>query len=268
MIRNLTRAAAALPLGAFALSVLPATFADAAVNYEADWGISASCEGGYSWLLSFENQGANSVNIKFATDEGDFEISGVPANSVHQMVVQGAEGLPSTVRLFINDTEVDSESTPLVDCIVDGDPFSEIEIVCPAPGSDEDIYVDYTLGVEGTATKFGWKTPDGSEDSDTISNSVVHVTHKVEQGQIIDVWVWDEGDNSVLATMIDTVDCLPDEVIDEVIEEDTPSGGSEGSSGQLPETGNGTLLAALAAGLTALGAGALRLSRRQAAISE
>jgi hypothetical protein len=265
MIRTLTRAAAALPLGAFALGVLPFGTTHAAANYEAEWGIAASCNGGHNWLLSFDNQGATPINVEFVTDEGDSEEVTVPGHTVHQLAVQGIEGLASTVRLLVNGTEVDSESTPLVDCLVDGDPFAEIEIVCPAPGSDEDIFVEYTMGVEGTATKFGWKTPDGGEDGQTISNWVDHVTYKVEQGQTIDVWVWNRDDNnSVLASLIDTVACPTEQVV----EEDTPSSDDQGSAGQLPETGRGTTVAWLAAALTALGAAGLRLSRRQVTAAE
>lgn len=269
MIRKLTRAAAALPLGAFALTALPFGSAHAAQNISVDFGMAASCTDGYHWLLTVTNEGSESFEVKFAVDGGASTTFTLGAGQNQQPKVPAEEGFPSTVRLFINDVEYDSESTSgVVDCINDGDVYAKISIVCPDQGSDEDIYVDYEFGAPGTGAKIDYYTPDGGISDVIISDEVVHRTHKVSQGDIVDVWAWDVTDNDkVLASMIDTVDCP----VDEVIEEDTPSGGGQGgqgSSGQLPETGNGATVAWFAAALTVLGAGAMRVSRRQAIAGE
>ncbi len=269
MIRNLTRAAAALPLGAFVLGVLPfgSTFA-AARTSRPTWASPPRATDGYHWLLAIDNEGSDSFDVKFAVDGGESTTFTLGAGENQHPKVPAVEGLPSTVRLFINDVEYDSESTSgVVDCITDGEVYADISIVCPDQGSDQDIFVDYEFGAPGTGAKIDYSTPDGGISDVIISDEVVHRTHKVSQGDAVDVSAWDVTDNNkVLATFKATVDCPVDEVI--VVEEDTPSDGSEGSSGQLPETGNGATVAWFAAALTVLGAGAQRLSRRQVAISE
>ena len=175
--------------------------------------------------------------------------------------------IQSVVLSLCRDVEYDPEATSgVVDCINDGEVYAKISIVCPDQGSDQDSFVDYEFGAPGTGAKIDYYTPDGGISDVIISDEVVHRTHKVSEGDVVEVSAWDVTDNDkVLATFEETVDC-PD---DEVIEEETPSSDDEqGSSGQLPETGNGATVAWFAAALTVLGAGALRLSRRQAAISE
>lgn len=266
MIRKLTRAAAALPLGAFCLGVLPFGTTHAAANISPEFDMAASCTDGYHWLLTVTNDGTESFEVKFAVDGGASTTFTLAAGQNQQPKLPAKEGFASTVRLFINDVEYDSESTAgVVDCITDGEVYAKISIVCPEQGSDEDIYVDYEFGAPGTGAKIDYYMPDGGIADVIISDEVVHRTHKVSQGDIVDVSAWDVTDNDkVLATMIDTVDCP----VEQVVEEDTPSNDDQGSAGQLPETGNGATIAWLAAALTAVGAAGLRLSRRQVTAAE
>ncbi len=266
MIRKLTRTIAALPLGAFVFGVLPFGSTHAAQNISADFGMAASCTDGYHWLLTITNEGSQSFDVKFAVDGGESITFTLGAGQNQQPKVPADEGFPSTVRLFINDVEYDSESTSgVVDCIDDGDVYAKISIVCPDQGSDQDIFVDYEFGAPGTGAKIDYNLPDVGISDVLISDEVVHRTYKVEQGQSIDVSVWDVTDNDkVLATLVDTVDC-PSE---EVVEEETPSSDDQDSSGQLPETGSGTVLAWVAAALTAAGVGALHTSRRRVTAAE
>lgn len=262
-IRTLARAAAALPLGAFALGMLPFGTTHAAANVSVDFGMSASCtDGNYHWLLSVTNEGTESVEVKFAVDGGESLTFALGVGENQQPKVPAEEGFLSTVRLFINDVEYDSESTAnVVDCVFDGDVYATVSIVCPEQGSNQDIYVDYEFGAPGTGAKIDYYTPDGAIYDAIISNEVVHRTHKVSQGDIIDVSAWDVTDgNKVLATFIDTVNCP---VQAEEVPGDDNSADSEGSAGSLPDTGSETTLAWLAAAATLLGAGALRLSRRE-----
>ena len=273
LISTLARAAAALPLGAFALGMLPFGTTHAAATVSVDFGMSASCaDGNYHWLLSVTNEGTESVEVRYAVDGGESLTFTLGVGENQQPKVPSKEGFPSTVRLFINDVEYDSEATSgVVDCLYDGDVYATISIVCPEQGSNQDIYVDYEFGAPGTGAKVDYYTPDGAIYDAIISDEVVHRTHKVSQGDIIDVSAWDVTDgNKVLATFIDTVNCptSAEEVPGDDSDSNDDAGGdngadSEGSAGSLPDTGSETTLAWLAAAATLLGAGALRVSRRE-----
>lgn len=267
MIRNLIRAAAALPLGAFALTALPFGTAYAAQNDKADWTISGYCSGSeYLWLVKIDSVSAEPIVADFTSEDGQHLSATVAPGLHHELVLYGVEGAASTVHFRIDDVEVDSETTSLVDCIAGENPSASIKIVCPAVGSDEDIYADYTLSSPDATAELKWVTPDGSSDQTALHAEVKHVTYKVEQGQAIDVWVKMTHGGNTLATLNTTVDCdLP-----EVSEEgpaDTPEQTTEVQA-DMPHTGIGSDLARIAAALTAAGAGAMRMSRRKVAIAE
>ena len=109
-------------------------------------------------------------------------------------------------------------------------------------------------------------TPDGSGANATEHSTEEHFTYKVDNGQVIDAWVKLTNGGQVMATLQTTVDCSPEQP-QQPVEEDTPEQTTGVASG-FPHTGGSAVLAWMAAAVTALGYGALRLSRREVAIAE
>ena len=267
MIRNLIRAAAALPLGAFALATLPFGAADAAQKAQADWTISGSCSGSeYIWKVKIDSLSASPILAGFTSDDGQQLSATVAAGLHHELVLYGFEGAPSTVHFSIDGVEVDSEATALVDCIAGEDPSATITVVCPAQGSNEDIYADYFLSSPAGNAELKWVTPDGSSDQTTLHSETKHVTYKVEEGQAIDAWVKMNHGGQTIATLTTTVDC------DQPAPPAEPPAETPGETvevqADMPHTGGSADLAWMAAGLTAAGAVAMRLSRREVAAAE
>lgn len=263
MIRNLIRAAAALPLGAFALTVLPFGAAHAAQNDQAEWTITGECSGSdFIWLVKIDNTGAAPIWASFTSDDGQHRAANVDPSAHYELVLYGIEGMGNTVHLSFDSVEVDSESVAMVDCITGEDPHAAITLVCPEPGSDQDIFVDYLVGVQGGSAQFKLLTPDSTEQVVTKNSADEHLTYKVEEGQAIDVWVKLNTNGQTLATLNTTVDCTADQPVVDTPEQTT------GVAGDFPHTGVGSDLAWIAAGLTAVGAGAVRASRRKVAIAE
>lgn len=267
MIRNLIRTAAALPLGAFALTALPFGSAHAAQNDQATWTINGACSGSeYVWLVQVDSLSASPILASFTSDDGQHLSATVAPGLHHGLALYGLEGAPSTVHFSIDSVEVDSATTSLVDCIAGEAPHASITVVCPAPGSFEDIFVDYTLSSPDATAQLSWLTPDGSNGSTTLHNEVEHVTYKVAEGQAIDAWVKMTNGGQTIATLSTTVDCDQTTVVEEPPAE-TPGETTEVQA-EMPHTGGSAALAWFAAAVTALGAGALRLSRREVAVAE
>jgi len=132
MIRNLVRAAAALPLGAFALAALPLDIAAAAVPSSVDITITHSCNGNdwdFMWLLHAENDSPSSIVLKFIDEAGESHSATVQAGNQHEMVLYGDEGLPASVQVLVDNVVTETDSVALVDCHPDGEPTASIDLV-------------------------------------------------------------------------------------------------------------------------------------------
>ena len=150
MIRTLTRTAAGIALGAIALGLMPAASTHAANTYNADWDISTSCDGGFHWILSFTNQGVDSLVVDLSASGGNYHHDTVPGGTTVTWNVPDNEGFASTANLSIDDNGVDQESTAgIVDCVQDGVVSASISLECPEE-VDGEIRIRYDFAAPGT----------------------------------------------------------------------------------------------------------------------
>ena len=263
MIRNLIRAAAALPLGAFALAALPHDIASATAPLSVDIEVSNGCYqafgGDFAWMVDVDNDSAEAVKVTLVADGVKWSEMTIPSGGGGQLTAGGSEGLPSSLQVLVDGQQADSGTIDLVDCHADGATSAAINLVCPGPesGEGEDIAVIYSMTVDGTAVEFAFGLPDGAESTKTVSDTSESFGAKVFQGDVIDVWVERTDTNEVLASLQTTVDCTDDEQV-----QDTPMS-DQASEGTLPATGGGSTLAWMALGTTLAGAAAIRLAQRR-----
>lgn len=270
MIRNLIRTAAALPLGAFALTALPVDIAAASAPTDVEISISHACfenfGGDFVWVVDIDNDTLAAAKITVIADAVKWSEMTVTAGGGGQMTAGASEGLSSSVTVLVDGQEYDSASVELVDCHADGAVSASISLACPGKDAEpgEDIAVVYSIDVDGTAVEFAWRGPDGTEDTLVVSDKVANFASKTFEGDVVDVWVRRTDTDQVLATLQTTVDCTPEPASDDSAETDDTTT-DQASEANLPETGGSATLAWWALGTTVIGAAALAFAQRRPA---
>ncbi len=161
------------------------------------------------------------------------------------------EGATVSATLSIDTVLNDSLGEYVADCVDDGTSSATIELVCPGEGSDQDIFVRYSMEAPGMQTHFEWIAPGGTPQDEPVSNDVFESTNKVAEDDEIDVWIRDKDHP---ATVFDTLKTVVD------------CDGSLSSGGGIPATGGSVDVAWWGTALMGLGVAFAAFARRRSAI--
>ncbi len=259
-MRSPIRTLTALALGSVAVAAVSTGTASASVvdtNYQSNVGL--TCDGkvpaGYFEMNNFSLTASHTIRITDGVDEDISVVVGPGENK--RLTVHGVEGEPFGVTGYIDGNSAAGAAFYYpADCNI---PDATIELVCPAEDSDQDIFVEYTMWIEGDSGDVWWRTPDGTKEEKSLDDETYTATYKVNEGDVINAVVYYTSLNGKtrLAKLNTTIDC-PDPGGEE-------NGGQDGagSGGGIPETGGSLDLAWIAAGLLLAGLATLTVTRRR-----